>query len=258
MRIVVRLIGVLAVLVGISLAVAAAASPAQSAVASSRLRSSDPKTRKRGLTYVRDERAARCADDVMALLQRETDSNLAELAAYALLRTREVRGVAVLQQQADARPDSDLKARMIYYAARLSNGDYRLLDWLQRGAASGEPWRATGSCIGLLQLGRVEGGASLLTLRERLPEPARNYALEEFHRVVGPMSQAVGQPIDWPAQVTPEARQKLWAQIAEFWPRFATTPLLADALMRLERTDVDWHEVDRVMHARERVSQWLQ
>jgi hypothetical protein len=182
---------------------------------------------------------------------------MVELAGYTAMRTQDPRALPALQARADREGDSELKARLIQYASRLADRDYRLLDWLKAGAESSEPWRRAASCIGLLQIGRPEGAETLFATHASLPPEARDFALQEARRIIEPMATTIGVVIEWPADALTDAGTLAWERAGEFWRGHATRELLGDVLVRLDKRDPDWREVERLLHARQRVSRWI-
>jgi hypothetical protein len=240
------------VLAGSTVVLSALAPRAQGWLAVQKLGSADAGTRKRGLGHIRDERVAFAAAAVAECLARETDPEMVELAGYTLMRTRDPSGVPPLQERADREGDSMLAARLILFAARLADGDYRLLPWLQDGARSSLAWRQAGSALALLHLSRIEAGPLLFERRASYPPEVQEFALAELRGFVELMSQAVGRPMAWSQDLRAD-----WAAAAGFWRAYATTALLRDVLVRMQRSDPNWREVDRLMHARDRVSRWI-
>jgi hypothetical protein len=257
MRVILRVILGLMGLVILSLAALAATPRIQAAIAIHRLESSDPAVRRRGLSSIRDDRLASAEPALLKRLDTETDPSLVELLGAALMRTRDLRGLPGLQARADREPDPALKARLIWAASRLADHDYRMLDWLTSYAHSPEPWARAAGCVGLLQLGRLEGGDLLLRIHDSLPEGPRDFALQEFQRIMDPMGQTVGSILNWPDDAEPRRAELAWARAGELWRRFATRELLSDVLMRVDRSDPDWRAVERILHGRWYASKWI-
>jgi hypothetical protein len=193
----------------------------------------------------------------MKSLESETDPNLIELAGYTLMRLRDPAGVSTLRSRADRETDSALKARLIQFTARLADGDCRLVAWLRNGVGSNEPWRRAGSCLGLLELDRLEGGDQLLAIRNQIPEEVRAWTWNELRRIVEPMMQTTCYEFTWPEGQSVVEQDPTWAGIEVFWKRYATPLLLGDVQDRLDHNDPKWREVDRLTHARERVGRWI-
>lgn len=217
------------------------------------LESSDAEVQTRALYEAATCHEARAADAVLDILAEAKDRNVVEAARCAALRTGDPGGVAVLQRRGEEGPDDIVRAKLIATAARLSNRDVRLLEWLETGAASTEPWRRVGSAWGLLELGRPRGGRLLIDMMPELPTEARQFAWVELRRIAEPMTQAVGWPIQWPVG---EGRfdDEEWASLREFWSGHATIQLLGDVLTRLEQRDPKWYQVDRLLRARDRIA----
>lgn len=244
-------------LVALCLVVAAVTPPIQAAVALHQLKSSDPAVRKKGLLYVRDERIASAAPILVAMLNTESVPGLVELSGSALMRMRDLSALPALQSRADREQDPALKARLIYATARLADRDYRILDWLLVYAHSSEPWLRAAGCVGLLQLGRLEGGDLLLKAYASLSPEPQDYALQEFRRIVDPIGQTVGSPVTWPKDSDPQRIELSWRRLGDVWNHFATLDLLSDVLMRLERSDAGWRDVERILHARWYAMKWI-
>lgn len=247
------------VLSGVSLAGAALVSPIRAAWWSRQLASSELKTRLGAIRRISSEREARAAEALFREVRQETDRAALEAAAIATMRVRDVRGVPVLQVRADSDPDDPARARTIICAARLSNRDLRLADWLRAGLAGDEPWRRIGSALGLVRLGLPEGGEAVVRLSPAFSPEQLAFVMEEFDGVVRDMAEVVGRKIEaWPSvEANPEENARAWSEIGAFWASTATMPLLCDVLWRQEKLDDDWHEIGRLLHAREKVARWL-
>lgn len=247
------------VLVGVSLAGAALVSPVRAVWWSRQLASPELKTRLGAIRRISSEREARAADALFRAVEQETDRAALEAAAIATMRVRDVRGVPVLQARADRDPDDQARARTIICAARLSNRDLRLADWLRAGLASDEPWRRIGSALGLVRLGLPEGGEAVVRLASTYSPEQLAFVLEEFDGIVRDIAETVGRRIEaWPSvDAGPEQNAVAWAEIGAFWTSTVTMPLLCDVLWRQEKLDDDWHEIGRLLHAREKVARWL-
>ncbi|GMU22663.1 MAG: hypothetical protein AMXMBFR13_27480 [Phycisphaerae bacterium] len=221
------------------------------------LSSPEAATRGDALTEVANERYQWLADDVLSLLEQETDRELLDKAGYAALRLRDRRAIEILRRRADAGPDDVTRARLVTYAARLSNRDQILLPWLQSYAASQEAWRSAGGAVGLLELGRSEAGPLLIAQARSAGPELRSFAVFELQRIFEPMMQTVGQPMDWRRLEQSLPADPRWTALATFWERYASDRLLADVLDRVEGFDPDWQMLIRVQHAREHAEELL-
>jgi len=218
----------------------------------------DAAVRTRALYEVAAQRERRAADAVFAVLETEQDRAVLEAAGYAAMRIGDPRGVPLLQRRAEESPDDYVRAQLTVYACRLSGRDVRLIDWLTPGLDSPEPWRRVGSAVGLLELGRLRGGCRLIDMTPELEPQTRGYAIRELRRVAEPMAETVGWPHDWSPDGEGRLDDAKRADLRKFWKRHATITLLNDVLTRLERRSRKWHEVDRLLHARDRVATWFQ
>lgn len=218
----------------------------------------DLKARMWALGQIIDRRERRVAEQVFEVVRSESDPELLSSAGLAAVRIQDPSGARVLQERADSLPDSPLRCRLIIYAAKLSGRDLRLRDWLGGHAGGGSGWTRVGAALGLLELGSPEGGKVLLDAVGQLETPALEFAATEFRRICDPMTQAVGQPLaGWPdlGRRTPD--DPAWQHLRSFWDQYGHAELLAASLDRLERSDLKWHEVDRLLHARPRAERWL-
>ncbi|UCD27503.1 MAG: HEAT repeat domain-containing protein [Planctomycetota bacterium] len=222
------------------------------------IRSPDADVRDKSLYRVAREREYRAVDVVLAALQDEQDRDVLDQAGYAAMRLRDQRGIELLVQRAGDRPDDIVRASLIYYAARLSRPfDLGLLEWLKARVESAESWQRAGSIVGLLELGQPRGGELLIQYAGEAEAEVRGFMLREFRRIAGPMAEAVGQNIDWPVDDVGSQDKQQWASLQAFWQNYGTETLLNDVLRRLEIKDPRWYEVNRLLHARDRVDNWL-
>ena len=200
------------------------------------------------------KRDRRLLEPVRATLQSSKDRDMLQTAGSAAIRMGAVELMPLLQKRADEGPDDLQRAGLIIDAARLSDRDLRLLDWLTQGTRSEEPWRRAGSAVGLMHIGRLEAGPLLIGLARNGPEATRSFALQELAWIVRPMSEAVGQPLSFSGSDTAASIDGA----EQFWHRYVTVSLLNDVLCRLTLRDPDWVEMGRLIHARDRVAKWLQ
>ncbi|MBI4580773.1 MAG: HEAT repeat domain-containing protein [Planctomycetes bacterium] len=276
-----RLIVACCVAIGVLGVVAAIGGQVHLARCKRDLLSPDAKVRARAVQQVIQERERRALPPLIAMLEKEQDRRLVEDAGLALLRTRDPAGVAVLRRRADEPPDDYVRGELILWAARLSGRDARLLDWLNEGVRSPEPWRAMGSALGLIELGRPEGGPLVIEMARQTPLPyMRHWAIKELCRTADALSQTVGRPMSWLALDTrrtrsvrerqsPVADQGLaasqpapteaeLAELESFWQQHVDSRLLCDVLQRINAVDPGWAELGRLIHARDEAAKWLQ
>ncbi len=191
-------------------------------------------------------------------LETATDRDELQAAGYAAMRLGNADLLPLLRKRIDEGPGDATAAMLITYAARLSNRDTRLCEWLEPGASSDQPWLRAGCAAGLMHLGRVEAGPMLLAVaRDPNPDIA-GFALRELTWATRPMAQAIGGPIAGldADPIPPDA--SMLAAMDAFWKEHVTVALLNDVLRRLTVRDPDWAEMGRLIHARDRVAKILQ
>jgi len=257
-RLVKRIILAVALLVGLSVTALAVADQLQLHKWKQGISSSDSAVRSHAIYRVARERETRLADIVYEVLKQEQDRQVVEKAGYAAMRFENADGIELLRQRINDGPDDEVRAKLIYYAARLSRPiDMRLLDWMEEGTKSLEPWRRAGSIVGLLELGEPRGGSLLVEAMPAADPEIRVFMLNEFRRIAQAMAETIGQTIDWPDENNLTADDPRWTGLAEFWKQYGTRRLLNDVLTRLEIRDPKWNEIKRLLHARKKVSGWF-
>ena len=218
--------------------------------------SGDRAAQLKALSAIAAEREARAADEVLGCLESAQDRSVVETAGYAAMRIRDPRGIEILRCRADQGPDDLTRAQLYLFAARLSNRDQRLVAWLKEGASAAEPWRALGCSLGLMYLGRPEGGLQAIGQASTGDDQLRSFALRELRRLGRPMAEAIGRPSAWPVG-EPPAGDAAWEGLARFWECYATPRLLDDLIRRVELYDPEWTEMGRLIQARNRVAKLL-
>jgi hypothetical protein len=222
------------------------------------IHSDDSAIRGKALYKVGKEREGRAVDDVLSVLAEEQDREVLEHAGYAAMRLGDERGIGLLQRRSDQGSDDGVRGRLMFYAARLSRPfDLRLADWMSAGINSTEPWRRAGSVLGMLELGDPEGGRLMIEYARVADPEVRKFLLDQFRRIADAMAEAIGQTIDWPSQSCGPENAECWAGLQGFWERHATEKLLNDVLVRLEVRDPKWYEVNRLLHARDKITAWF-
>lgn len=218
------------------------------------IESQDPKTRANGLDLAADRRDLRPLPAVLAAIEVEQDRSLLEKAAFTAFRMGDQRAVRVIRRRAEQGPDDWTRAKLIVYAARLSQRDVRLLDWLEEGAAGADPWRQTGSLLGLIELGRPEGGRRLVEALPGMDAARREFAVTELRRRAGViMLQTAGISLNWNGLETAPPDDERWGRLQRFWHSQASARLLHDALDRQDRKDPSWALIGRLQHGRQRL-----
>jgi hypothetical protein len=221
------------------------------------VRGDDREARLRALDEIALENEDRASNVVFELLIRASDRETIEAAGLATQRMFDRDGVPLLQDRADEGPDDIVRARLIHWAARLNDRQEDLTGWLKEGLRSDEPWRRAGSAVGLLQSGRPEGGEWILTNGPVVDPKVRAFAMKEFTRIARPMAEAVGQCLPWEKAEQGELAPAEWTELRAFWERYGTERLLNDVLNRLERRDEKWHQVNRLIHARNKLARFF-
>lgn len=221
------------------------------------LASADAVVRARAVEYVSSRREDRALASLIAMFEREQDAELIQKAGKAILRLNDPAGIAALQRKADACPDGITRAWLIVYAAELAACDVRLIEWLERGAASPEPWQAIGSAVGLVELARPEGGPLTIELLHRMPPDAKRWGLDRFGRIANFACQALGQPAVWWACGSEPDEANL-QRLNAFWQDRVDPRLLYRVLQRVRNDDRQWADIIRLLHARSRVAQWFE
>lgn len=222
------------------------------------LASDDPDVCRRALHEVARVREARATEAIREVLASAQDRAVVEMAGYALMRVRDPDGLAILRERVERDPDDLVRAKLIVHAARLADRDPAPAGWMREGLEAPEPWRRAGSAAGLLILGHPDAGERLLmSAREDGPD-VRGFALEEFEAIARPLFEAVGRPFDeWDELAQAPPRDPRWAELVDRWRRVATAPLLNDVLTRLHRREPLWHQQNRLLHARDRVGEYV-
>lgn len=194
---------------------------------------------------------------VRRTLEKPSTREELQAAGYAAMRLADPEFLPVLQARADEGPDDYTRALLITYAARLSDRDARLSDWLDKNVQSSQPWQRVGSAAGLMYLGRLEAGELLITAARGTDADIAGFAMRELAWTAGPMAQAIGRPMAWLDSDPLPTDAGSIDQLDQFWRECATTKLLNDVLARLMLRDRDWAEMGRLIHARDRVAKLM-
>lgn len=210
------------------------------------------------LRWAGSNRDRRFTNAIRRTLQDSDDRVLLEAAGYAAMRIGASELLPLMRKRADEGPDDIQRAQLINYAGQVSNRDARLYDWLMAGVESAEPWRRVGSAIGLLHIGRTESGPLLSGIVREGPDETRALAMHNLAWIARPLGQAIGKPMPFLDVKPPPADSATLDQIDNFWTSHVTLSLLNDVLSRLTNRDPDWAEMNRLIHARDKIAKWLQ
>ncbi len=255
-RILFRIIAAVVVAAGLGVAVYAAADQINLRFLEHRALHGDVPQQIAALQKLGAERDHRAAEVIHRVLAEAQDRRVLEAAGYAAMRIRDRRGLAILQARAQEGPDDAVRGRLYHHAARLADGDLRLVAWLRAAAGSDEPWRRVGGAAGLLELGRTEA-VGLLTELARGPDPAVGaFAYEILSGLIQPALETVGRPLTWPASAD-RADAAFWDALAATWSEVGDGRLLGDVIARLRHRHPDWTELMRLVNARDHVEKWF-
>lgn len=204
------------------------------------------------------KRDQRYADVAKQVIQSSNDRALLEAAGILAVRVGATDLIPMIQKRVDEGPDDVQRAQLIISAARLSNRDTRLYDWLMQGVQGDEPWRRAGSAVGLLHIGRPESGPLLVRIVREGPAATRAFAMHNLAWIAIPLGQAIGHPMTWLEAKPPPTDAVSLDQISLFWKDHVTINLFNDVLRRMSNNDPGWAEMNRLIHARDKVARWLQ
>lgn len=223
-----------------------------------KLSHADPEQRAAALLAIAGERDQQAREPVRVILAAEQDRPVLEMAAYTAMRLRDTAALPLLQTRADTGPDDAVRARLIQFAARLSNIDLRLSDWLRQASEdASQPWRQVGGAIGLLEVADPRGGPLLISIARSPQHPGNGLAIEALRLTVKPMTEAVGWPMPWPEDLA-TADDEFWKQLGGFWNQPGTLGLLSDIHNRRYAWDPQWYELNRLLHARDKVARFFE
>lgn len=218
----------------------------------------EPAARVKCLNMIAADRDWRLAGLVRQTLEGEAEREELQAAGYAAMRLGDLALLPLIRKRADEGPDDYTRAMLITYAARLSNRDLRLVDWLEPQTRSAEPWQRAGSAAGLLHLGRIEAGPLLMAAVREGNADIAGFVLREWRWMASPMGQAIGQPMPWLDEDPVVADNAQLDQLDRFWQKHATVTLLNDVLRRLTVRDPEWTEMNRLIRARDHVAKFMQ
>jgi hypothetical protein len=253
-----RIALVLLILVGLGVAADVVADQVRLRRELAACRNPNPNVRLKALERFAQERDARAGQAIAEALDRQTERAVLEMVGYAAMRIGDTALLEALQRVASQGPDDPIRAKLILYTARLSRRDARLIPWLEAGlSATQEPWRQAGSATGLLQVGEPRGGPALIAIARQADQPVRVFAMNELRGLVEPMTETVGWPIHWPA-ANAEPDAAFWASLEAFWAQHGTARLLNDVLTRRYDRATRLYELNRLLHARDKVAKWFE
>lgn len=217
----------------------------------------DPEIRAEALRHLADAQASRAAEAVGMLLADEQNRMVLDWAGYAAVKVGAGQALPVMRQRVDQGPDDTVRANLIIYTVRLSGRDPALHDWLIAGLAGDEPWRQVGSAVGLLKSGDPQGGIALMNIicNKETTTLVREFAYKELYKVAGPVGETIGRPLDdWPFPAIEVTDPERWQPARARWIELVDRRLLTDVLDRLQSPGIQWIELDRLMHARNRIA----
>jgi len=244
---------------GIGLAVVGAAAWAGPALVRrhlvAQLGSTERGVRLRALQELTARRERAAVDAVIHVLGHDPDPDVREAAGYCLYKLGDARGIEPLRQAVEQVPDGPIRAKMITYWAKLQGpaATKTLAEWCR----SGQPWRAIGAAMGLLELGEPAAAETLFRFAAQGPAGQRQFVAERLRRIAVPMMEMIGEYIDLttPDRTGLSARQL--EALRAWWRKRATRKLLNDLLAWRRAKAGKWREIERLLHARDEACQLL-
>jgi len=103
----------------------------------------------------------------------------------------------------------------------------------------------------------------LIDIMRSSPPAVQDYAMRELANIARPLTETIGQPIAALEIVSLEKKpvpydETTLNQIEQFWQQQVTPQLFDDVLTRITSRDPDWAEIQRLIHARDRVARFIQ
>jgi hypothetical protein len=215
----------------------------------------DPEVRAKSCYRLASYDSAVGVEALYNLLEAEQDPEVCESAGYALQKLGEQRALEVMPAAIARLPDCAALSKLIGYYARL--GGATAAERVEELSRCGQVWREMGAGLGLLELNDVRGAAVLLRYAAADEPEVREFAAQFLRRFCEPMMEIVGEPMDLS---TPQERGFSTEQLAgvtEWWSRRDRTRELRDFNQWTREDAPAWHELKRLIHARERASRWL-
>jgi len=222
-----------------------------------RLNVADPEARAEAFYHARHVKRPESVQRLIDAFRKEQHPEVLGKAGYAVMYTQDPRGLPLLMERVDEGPDREARAEFMVYIARYEVNEDGRTKWLTERLESEASWLRLGAAAGLMYLGRAEGGAKLIALGADAPEAQRRFAVAQLQKVVRPMTETVAYPIAWPDDDGPLPDTDFWEALSRFWNRHGQERLLEDVLFRLFGEDENWHELKRLLHAREYAERWL-
>jgi len=221
-------------------------------------RSGDPDAQIEALTDLFEMRDARTAAMAAELLASSQDRQVLAKAAYIAARCWDRQRIPLMLERAAQGPDDPTRARLLLHVGRLAGDDPMLADRFRADLIkSGEPWRQVGAAAALLEMSYPVGGSALMAFARDPDHPGRCMAYAELARIGAMMTETVGWPITWPDTVA-DTEPAFWRNLADFWETDASSQLVADVLAQRYGADPQWHQLRRLLHARNKVARWFE
>ena len=214
-----------------------------------------PSDRQKALYALAKRREGTAAAIMRQVLVRDSSADVREAAAYALYKVAAPDAVDALAEAVDREPDNVQRAKMVVYYARLRGPD--ALPVLETWTQSDDVWKSTGAALARIELGDVAAGDVLIERLSGDDAFLAAHVTQQFRPILETMTELIARPIDLALHHGQRWSADQAVAVRDWWARYATATLLADAVSPLTSRNEVRRDLARLDGAKRRAVRYL-
>jgi hypothetical protein len=217
------------------------------------LRDEDPKARYEAVRELGARGVASAKDEIRSLITSDPAPEVREAAARSAMKLGDVEALAAIREAVEKWPADEWTARMLVSYAQLGGPSEANRAFVERCGASGNFYLRVGAAMARIEWYDPAGMDRLFALALEAPDEAGPFVCNRIQWYFSPALHLIG---GWVDMAEPWNAERI-SGMQRWWAANGSERLLAGSLKFRQRPDADTYQIQRLIHARERVAEML-